>query len=163
MNLAYMDYIQLYKNCDEVLQVLMTTQSTIFYDELYNISPEYASYIIQEFTSKGFAKEDQIMQTLSIDRIAARPYYYGRYYERLMDQAVANKKRDELSERGTISAEETAKWAKKSSDAAERSANIAGKANKIAIVAIIVSVIVAIMQVINSCTPIVQFINRLFK
>lgn len=157
-----MDYVQLYKNCDEVLQLLMTTQYTIFYDELCNISPDYACFIIQEFTSKGFAKEDQILHTLSIDRIAAKPYYYGRYYERLMDQAVANKKRDELSERSTISAEESAKWAKKSSDAAERSANTAGKANKIAIVAIIVSVIVAIMQVINSCTPIVQFIFRLF-
>jgi len=156
-----MDYIQLYKDCDEVLQLLMTTQYTIFYDELFNISPEYANFIIQEFTSKGFAKEDHIMQNLSIDRIAAKPYYYGRYYERLMDQAVANKKRDELSERSTISAEESAKWAKKSSDAAEHSANTAGKANKIAIVAIIVSVIVAIMQFINSCTPTVQFIFRL--
>lgn len=162
MNLTCMDYIQLYKNCNEVLQLLMTTQYTIFYDELCNISPEYASFIIQEFTSKGFAKEDQIMHTLSIDRVAARPYYYERYYERLMDQAVANKKRDELSERSTISAEESAKWAKKSCEAAERSANTARKANKIAIVAIIVSVIVAIMQVINSCTPIVHYILKIF-
>ena len=119
----------------------MTTKYAIFYNELFNISPEYASFIIQEFTSKGFAKEDQIMQTLSIDRIAAKPYYYGRYYERLMDQAVANKERDELSERSTIIADESAKWAKKSSDADDRSANTAGKTNKIAIVAIVVSVI----------------------
>ena len=92
----------------------------------------------------------------------SRVIYHSRIYFCLIDQAVANKKRDELSERSTISAEESAKWAKKSSDAAERSANTAGKSNKIAIVAIIVSVIVAIMQFINSCTPTVQFIFRLF-
>ena len=55
-----MDHIQLYKNCNEVLQLLMTTQYTIFYDDLNRISLEYASLIIQEFTYKGFAKKIQI-------------------------------------------------------------------------------------------------------
>ena len=156
-----MNYIQLYKDCDEVLQLLMTTQHTIFYDELLDISPDYANYIIQEFTSKGFAKEDHTIHSLTIDRVAAKPYYYSRYYECKIDQATTDKKRENLFERSTISAEESAKWAKKSSDAADRSANTAARANKIAIVAIIVSAVVAIMQFINGCTPTIQLILKL--
>lgn len=156
-----MNYIQLYKDCDEVLQLLMTTQYTIFYEDLLDISPDYANYIIQEFTSKGFAKEDHTIHSLQIDRVAAKPYYYSRYYERMIDQAIANKKREELFERSTISAEESAKWAKKSSDAAARSATTAARSNKIAIVAIIVSAVVAIMQFINGCTPTIQLILKL--
>lgn len=58
--IIHMDHIQLYKNCNEVLQLLMTTQYTIFYDDLNRISLEYASLIIQEYTYKGFAKKLQI-------------------------------------------------------------------------------------------------------
>ncbi len=54
--IIHMDHIQLYNNYNEVLQLLMTTQYTIFYDDLNRISLEYASLIIQEFTYKGFAK-----------------------------------------------------------------------------------------------------------
>lgn len=54
--IIHMDHIQLYNNYNEVLQLLMTTQYTIFYDDLNRTSLEYASLIIQEFTYKGFAK-----------------------------------------------------------------------------------------------------------
>lgn len=70
-------------------------------------------------------------------------------------------RREDLFERSTISAEESAKWAKKSSDAANRIANTAARVNKIATIAIIVSVAVATMLFINGCTPSIQLFQEL--
>lgn len=158
-----MDYVQFYKDCDSVLHHLMTIENHISIKELREISPNYYKYIIQEFNDKNIADVDNILGDLTIhnDKEKALYHFNTRYYERKTDEALANQKRDNLLERSTISAEESAKWAEKSSDAADKSASIAARSNKIAVVAIVISIIVAILQFVTSCTPTIQLFFKL--
>ena len=146
-----MDTVQLYRDCDSVLHKLATTDYSIFYDELREISPDYANYIIHEFAEREIAPLD-FMGALSVDRVKAKYYLDTRYYEQKIDQVLANKKRDELSERSTISVEESAKWAHKSADAATRSAESSEKAWRISIIALILSAIGVIIEFFTKCS-----------
>lgn len=125
-----MDDACFYKECNIVLNRLLTNENTLFRDELVKLSPDYADYIIQEFSENNIAKWDSLMGYFcDINKDIAIPIYHKRHYERLYDYAVANRKRDELSERNTISVEESTKWAKQSAEASLRSAESAEKAN----------------------------------
>lgn len=128
-----MDEVRLYKECNVVLNRLLTNADTLFRDELEKLSPDYAEYIIQEFAENNIAKWDSLLGCFcDINKDSAIPIYYKRHYERLYDFALANRKRDELSERNTVSVEESTKWAKQSAEASLRSAESAEKANIIA-------------------------------
>lgn len=146
-----MDRVQFFRDCDSVLHKLATTDYSLFYDELREISPDYANYIIHEFEERGIAHSD-FMKVLNADRVKAKYYLDIRFYERKIDEALADKKRDDLSERSTISAEESAKWAHKSADAATRSAVSSERAWIISIVALIISAIGVIIEFLCKCS-----------
>ena len=146
-----MDRIQFYRDCDSVLHKLATTDYSIIYDELREISPDYANYIIREFEERGIAQPD-ILKALDVDRVKAKYYLDIRFYEQKIDEALANKKRDVLSERSTISAEESVKWAHKSADAATRSAVSSEKARIISIIALVISAIGVIIEFFCKCS-----------
>lgn len=146
-----MDKVQFYRDCDSVLHKLATTDYSIFYEDLREISPDYANYIIHEFGERGIAQSDFI-KALSVDRIKAKYFLDTRFYERKIDEELANRKRDDLSERSTISAEESAKWAHKSADAATRSAVISERAWIISVIALVISVIGVIIEFLSKCS-----------
>lgn len=96
------DDIQYYQDCDNVLKRLLTSDGILFRDELTKLSPSFADSIIQEFEDRGIAEWDSILSCFeNIKKDVALPLYYKRHYERLHDEAVTNKKRDELSELST--------------------------------------------------------------
>ena len=146
-----MDKVQFYRDCDCVLHKLATTDYSIFYEELREISPNYANYIIHEFGERGIAQSDFI-KALNVDRGKAKYYLDTRFYEQKIDEELANRKRDDLSERSTISAEESAKWAHKSADAATRSAVSSERAWRISLMAIILSAIGVIIEFFSKCS-----------
>ena len=125
-----MDDICIYNECNAVLNRLITKDEPLFRAELEELSPNYADYIIHDFEEKCIAKWDGLMGYFSeINKEVAVPLFHKMYYEKLYDNSVANKKRDELAERNTISVEKSAKWAEQSAEASLRSAESAEKAN----------------------------------
>ena len=146
-----MDKVQFYLDCDSVLHRLATTGYSILYEDLREISPNYVNYIIHEFGERGIAQSD-FMKALNVDRVKAKYYLDTRYYEQKIDETLANKKRDDLSERSTISAEESAKWARKSADAATRSAVSSERAWKISYIALILSAVGVVIEFLSKCS-----------
>lgn len=117
-----MDYVCLYSDCNKVLSRLFKNDQILFDKELLEISPNYASSVIQEFLDKNIAKWDSVMKCfIDINKDVVLRLYRNRYYERLADKYSNERKRDSLYERSTISAERSADAAQKSAESANKS------------------------------------------
>lgn len=144
-----MDEISFYRDCDAVLKKLINDK-VIDFSDIKQISPNNSHAILQEFKDNALIKNESIL--LEYYRVTSQAYvfYNRKHYERIVDRLVLDKKRDDLVERGTISAEKSAESAKMSAVSAKEAISISKEANKhsfiancIAILAIIVSAIVA--------------------
>lgn len=134
--------IRFYKDCDEILVFMVNQSTTLSVSEVETIVGDNRDKVIQDLLDLKIVSINEKNMCLTLNKEIAIPYYNRGYYKRLLSEAVAGLKRDELSERSTISAE-------KSSQAAVESAKSAKKANIISIIAILLSVVAIAVKILK--------------
>ena len=169
---AYSKRIQLYKDCLEVLWFFTRPNEDKDKDEFITATP--IKYVINTLVELDAIKEDAFVYRSTNNTIK---YRENRYFENKIDELISAKNQEELLERSTKSAEESAIAAKNSVLAANKSADHAEKANKlselsikksekannIAVWSIVISIIIAILQLLIGCESTIQFIKSFWR
>ena len=140
---TYNGRIQLYKDCIEFLHLYNYPNEEILKNTYTFVSP--IRTIIETLLELDAIRDDGINYVSTENTLK---YKNNRYFDNKIDELVAARNRDVLSERTAKSAEESAQAANRSADSAEKANKIATIANenstlstKIAILGLIISLI----------------------